>query len=158
LYHPSFRIRIERTRNIVLDDAMTYPTVGWTGYGDRARLDVVLQGQVRDTENGVVRHLDPGDFAIGRALESLYARNAGDDYVCLAIEWDLGSLGTNTPIGLPTGRLAANDVASLRRAVDELRAPEAPGSEVRSMLEILSVLRAAGLPFDAWRARDLVLQ
>jgi AraC-like DNA-binding protein len=163
LCHAGFRIRIERSRKMMLDDAMTYTTVGWSGYGERPRLDVVLEGQVRDTENGVVRHLGPGDFAIGRALDSLYQRAEREDFLCLAVEWNLGTLGTNAPIGLPQGTLNASDLSTLRGAVDQLSNAAAIGGGIgheglRSVLTVLSCLRAAGLPFESWRARDLTAE
>ncbi len=155
--HGDFRIRVERCRGIVFDEALVYPATPWSGYGDRPRVDVVLDGRVRDSENGQVRWLEAGGFAVGRALDSLYARNDADSFV-LAIEYQLGSLGTSAPVGLPTGALSPGDLARLRDRADQLLspAPERLAATPSLVADVLSCLRSAGLPFDAFRARDLV--
>lgn len=154
--HPSFRVRIEHGRGVACDESMMFPAVAWSGYGDRPRLDVVLRGRVRDVENGIVRWLEPGHFAIGRALDSLYMRIEGEEVLLLSIEYNLGSLGTSAPIGLPTGTLGSaavddltEDALALIRAVNEASIAGAIG-------RVFARLRAEGVPFDAWKARDLV--
>lgn len=168
--HPDFRIRAERARGIVADEALTFPNIAWSGYGDRPRLDIVLRGDIRDRENGVTRFLRRGDFAIGRALESLYMRVEGEDMLSLSIEWNLGSLGTSAPIGLPSGTLSASDlelvtvateqlIANVPRGCGDQRAAAEGGDRhavVGTIGRLVACLRSAGLPFDAWKARDLV--
>ena len=162
--HPGFRVRVERVRGMTYDEALVYPHVGFSGIGDRPRLDVVLRGHVRDTENGTARWLDAGGFAIGRALDSLYMRMQSQDVLCLGIEWNLGTLGTSAPTGLPTGALDARDREALTASAEALLAgdeeghggPLGRGSSIRIIADVLTRLRAAGLPFDVWRARDIV--
>jgi AraC-like DNA-binding protein len=157
--HPSFRVRAERAVGIQADEALIFPMVAWSGYGDRPRLDVVLRGEVRDVENGVVRWLRPGEFTIGRALDSLFMRSQAEELLLLSIEWNLGSLGTDAPIGLPVGRLAENDRADVTAAVEALLSQEIAESQsfaVGAIGRVLACLRAAGVPFDSWRAKDLL--
>ncbi|MBX3234482.1 MAG: helix-turn-helix transcriptional regulator [Labilithrix sp.] len=159
--HSAFRVRIEHGRGVACDEAMMFPAVAWSGYGDRPRLDVVLRGRVRDVENGVVRWLTPGDYAIGRALDSLYMRIEGDEVLLLSIEYNLGSLGTSAPIGLPTGALASAAVADITADAEELlrvgRGPNQDAIVAGAIGRLFARLRAEGVPFDAWRARDLVV-
>src|SRR5262249_39636709 len=82
--HPSFRVRAEHGKGISADEALMFPNVAWSGYGDRPRIDVILRGEARDVENGVTRWLSRGDFAIGRALDSLYMRTQGEELLCLS--------------------------------------------------------------------------
>ena len=163
--HSDFRVRVERHRAVVIDETLLYPSVAWCGYGDRPRLDIVLRGAVRIAENGVVAWLAPGDFAIGRALGSLYTRVQGNEILTLSVEWNLGTLSTSAPTGFPRGSLDAGDIAHLTAAAEQLldvRAPEplvgstAEGPTAGIIASILSRLRAVGLPFDRFRARDLV--
>lgn len=154
--HPSFRIRVEHGRGVACDESMMFPAVAWSGYGDRPRLDVVLRGRVRDVENGVVRWLEPGHFAIGRALDSLYMRIEGEEVLLLSIEYNLGSLGTSAPTGLPTGTLAREAVDELTCDAFSLLRAESPPAVAGAIGHVLARLRAEGVPFDAWRARDLV--
>jgi AraC-like DNA-binding protein len=114
---------------------------------------------VRDIENGVVRWLRPGEFTIGRALDSLYMRTQGEELLLLSIEWNLGSLGTSAPIGLPTGGLHPLDVVRLTADAGELLSPDTAASEtvmVGVIGRVMARLRAAGVPFDCWRAKDLL--
>jgi AraC-like DNA-binding protein len=165
--HSDFRVRVERHRGVVLDESMVYPNVAWTGYGARPRLDLVLRGTVRVIENGVVQWLKPGDFTIGRALDSLYLRMQGDEILTLAVEWNLGTLSSSAPIGLPSGSLDVSDIAHLTAAAEQLldaraldpalaldRGAEGPTAGI--IASILSRLRSVGVPFDRFRARDLV--
>ena len=127
--HPEFRVRVERGRAVEGDESIMFPAVAWSGHGDRPRLDVVLRGQVRDVENGIVRWLEPGDFTIGRALDSLYMRIQGAEVLLLSVEWNLGSLGTSAPVGLPTGTLPNEDFLELVANAFALLEPRAPRSE-----------------------------
>lgn len=155
--HPDFRLRIEQGRGFTVDEQLSFPAITWSGYGDRPRLDVVLRGDVRDRENGVTRRLGAGSFAIGRALDSLYMRASAreQELLCLSIEWNLGSLGTSAPVGLPDGTLSASSLEELTRASQALLAPAPRAEAVGILARILARLRADGLPFDTWRARDL---
>lgn len=156
--HSEFRVRVERMKGIGVDESMLFPTLPWTGYGDRPRIDVVLLGETRDTENGVSRDLARGDFAVGRALDSLYSRTTSNELLSLSIEWNLGSLGTNAPMGLPTGKLGVRAIESLTRfASGLLNAPDSEGQPLGALASMLTELRAEGVPFDAWRARDIVV-
>ena len=154
--HPAFRVRVERGRGVETDEALMFPACAWSGYGDRPRLDVVLQGQVRDVENGVTRWLGRSHFAIGRALDSLYMRTQGPEVVLLSVEWSLGSLGTSAPVGLPSGSLSPRDAATLAASVDALLTPAHEATAAGRIGDVVALLRSAGVPFDAWRARDLV--
>lgn len=155
--HPAFRVRIEHGRGVACDEAMMFPAVAWSGYGDRPRLDVVLRGRVRDVENGIVRWLEPGHFAIGRALDSLYMRIEGAEVLLLSIEYNLGSLGTSAPTGLPTGVLAAPAVEEITTGAWELLRAESEAAVAGAIGRVFARLRAEGVPFDAWQARDLVV-
>jgi AraC-like DNA-binding protein len=161
LAHPSFHVRIEHTRRVCIDDTLTYPNIPWSGYGTRPRVDVVLRGDCRDSENGVTRWLSPGQFTIGRALDSFYMRSQGEEALVLGIEYDLGSLGTSAPIGLPVGAMSESDRAHLAAACEELldssdRGERRPESAIGVVGRIVSRLHAIGLPFDSWKAKDLV--
>lgn len=156
--HPEFRLRVERGRGFTVDERLSFPAITWSGYGDRPRLDVILRGDVRDVENGVTRRLGKGSFAIGRALDSLYMRASAceRELLCLSVEWNLGSLGTSAPVGLPEGTLSASSLGELTLASEELLAFEPrPDAAVGVLARILARLRADGLPFDTWKARDL---
>lgn len=157
--HPNFRVRAEHGRGISADEALMFPAVAWSGYGDRPRLDIILRGDARDVENGVTRWLRSGEFTIGRALDSLYMRTQGEELLCLSVEWNLGSLGTTAPIGLPMGSLDAAAVEHLTTATLDLLAnnEEVTGSPLSIISRVLARLRSVGVPFDAWRARDLVV-
>jgi hypothetical protein len=39
--HSNFRVRAEHGRGIAADEAMMFPAVAWSGYGDRPRIDII---------------------------------------------------------------------------------------------------------------------
>ena len=149
--HTQFRVRVTRTVGVILDEHLLYPATDWTGDGARPQVEVTLEGRLRNTENGEMRWVDPGSFALGGALASLYARVERDSLI-LSVDWALGSLGARIPRGLPSGELSAT---SHNELIDHAHA--LIGGDVAVVPRVLEVLRAEGVPLDPISAEDLHL-
>jgi hypothetical protein len=150
--HTLFRVRVTRTVGVIVDEHLLYPAMEWTGDGARPQAEVTLEGKLRNTENGEVRWVPPGSFALGGALSSLYARVERDSLI-LSVDWALGSLGARIPRGLPTGNLSPG----AHRALIE-HANAITRGDLSVVAPLLDVLRAEGVPLDPVRAEDLHLE
>jgi AraC-like DNA-binding protein len=151
--HSHFRVRLARSRRIVLDDHLLYPSMPWTGAGDRQRLDVVLRGELRCRDGSIERWLGPGDFFIGGAVDSLYTRMQGADALYLSIEWDARLLGTRMLGDSSSASLTARGLARLTET--SLGIAEVADATT-TIADVLAQLRAEGLPFDVLETADLV--
>lgn len=140
--HTLFRVRVTRTAGVTLDEHLLYPATDWTGDGARPQAEITLEGRLRNTENGEVRWVEPGTFAIGGALDTLYARVEADSLI-LSVDWALGSLGARAPRGLPTGALSE---AARRTLITH--AHTIIGGDLSVVPSVLTTLSAAGLPLD----------
>lgn len=149
--HTLFRVRVTRTVGVICDEHLLYPATDWTGDGARPQAEVTLEGSLRNTENGEVRWVMPGTYAIGGALASLYARVERDSLI-LSVDWALGSLGARIPRGLPTGQLAT---PAHKELIDHANAIIA--GDVAVVPRVLDVLRTEGVPLDPIRSDDLPL-
>ena len=141
------------------DDSLVYSKVRWNGQGDeRCVLTVVLEGHQRVTVPGErERWLGPGEFAVSKEFASTYRRDQGARSRTLSIEWNPGFLGSSPTSLLDQGRFATRELEVIRTSTDAFERAgydEARGRE--AFTDVLSVLRAAGIPFDGARtAEDL---
>ncbi len=157
--HPQFRARSIHHRGVVNDDSLVYSKVRWNGQGDeRCVLTVVLSGHQRVSVPGErERWLGAGEFAVCREFASTYRRDQDVESRTLSIEWNPGFLGSAPRHLLDQGRLGVRELGAIRAATETFEGAgydEARGRE--GLAELLSVLRAAGIPLDGARtAADL---
>lgn len=149
--HRLFRVRVTRSHGGTFDEDVVYPHVAWTGRGGRSVVNIVLSGSQRVRCGDSRRWLGPGGV-VGSRLDDTYSRELGDPLVLLTIDWEPGSLGTREPEDT-VGSLSHGDMARLADLASAIE--KATGEQLDvACAELLSALRAIGLPFDAHASRE----
>jgi AraC-like DNA-binding protein len=144
-----------RNANVVCDDALFLPSFDRKGHTDRPVISVVLAGRARMRAFGTERWLEPGDVTFVQSKSAVVMRQEGQRYEAVAIEWDPGCLGGALGSSFVDGKLNAVDLGRLREATTPFAEEDLTGAAMAAA-RLLHVLRAAGAPFDAHRAGDLV--
>jgi hypothetical protein len=156
--HTRYRVHLVRRRNVVSEDALFLRGFNRMGHLARPTLTVLLEGRARIRAFDREYWLHPGDVSLIGAKAGVEMRQEAEPaFTSLAIEWDLGMLSTSEQYGFAVGRVAAGDVGALQEsslgiANREARIADAAATTAR----LLSILRAAGVPFEVLTPQDLV--
>jgi len=155
--HTRYRVHVVRNRRLVAEDGLFLRTFDRKGYVGRPILTVLLAGAARIRAYGTERWLGPGDVSIVESKGVIEMRQEGAEYRSLVVEWEPGFFGDEPPKGFQTGRVSELERAHLDALALELTQPELDATGgARAIASALRRLRAAGLPFAAPEAEDLI--
>ena len=161
LLHPRFRVRVISSRNVAADEILLFSPgdhgperVGWSGPGERPRIAVLLDGVAEMRVRDRLHPLLPGDVLLNRRLADCCKRMSGPRATFLAVDWEVGSLGTRSPHDVSCGRLSPAERGQLLSLATALtRADLGPLAQAQTFAALLETLRAFGAPFDPPDAR-----
>jgi hypothetical protein len=149
--HTGYRVHVVERRNVVSEDALYLRAFDRMGHLARPTLTVLIEGRARIRACGEERWLAPGDLSLIGAKAGIEMRQQADPtFLSFAIEWDAGWLSSARPDGLAVGTLRPHEIGALRSAAAELASRDVtPEQAAATVARVLSILRAAGAPFDA---------
>jgi AraC-like DNA-binding protein len=139
---PGLRVAWLRGENVSTDYGLLNRTAPFSGALKRAAITVVLEGDGRFEERSARTYLRPGEMVVSDQRARGTEAFVGSVSSYFSLEWDPTTLGAPVGPSFALGRLPALDVARLRELAPQLAGPE----PARVTLQIMALLRAAGLP------------
>lgn len=147
---PLLRVGVQSGRGIASDYGLLDRATPFVREVRRVCLSVLLEGDGRFDEGDRRVWLRPGDAVLSEASRGGTEAYAGPRSRVLVIEWAAGALGRGATAS-DVVRLGARDRAALASAAEGLDGPR----PVQAVLEILSVLRSAGVALERVELGDL---
>jgi hypothetical protein len=148
LVHSAFRLHVIRNTGVISEDRLSLRAFERKGHLGRPVLTVVLGGRARLECGGSARWLEAGDVSLAPHKDAIVMRQDGGRFESLALEWEPGTLGAR-PGHWETARLPGGVLERLRALVDAVAATALHATVAASRFAaIVSILRAAGAPFD----------
>lgn len=151
ILHPRFRVFHKRMYGMASDDAFfgrLRPLAQ-----ERSHVVVVLSGEVGVRATDGTHLLRPGDCRTQVRNRPWGMRiQVPSEY--LLVEWEAPSLGTRLVEAGIQGKLSRRTLQAIRAALGGELTQGGPTSTSERLATILELLRAEGLPFEAWRGGD----
>jgi hypothetical protein len=141
---PHLRVMRMSSQRVVTDYTLLDRALPYAHRKVRPSLLVVLEGRARFEERGRRAFLAPGDVVRSDGKLGGTEAHGGDASLCLAFEWSPDVHGAAFDRPFVVERLAIRDRSRLARAARDLDGDD----PTCAAIEIIDVLRAAGMPFD----------